>query len=134
MVFDDEFSTFPFMRKCTISPNWTDIVQPRSQSGAPENIEIRYTWFNPYIEEYTRENPSHVTRVAPQNNKNTFTLSQSVPHVQEIPVSKGASVSEVHGNTYSNEILNTSDLPKVSFDQQSYNTPSGMTSHEVEKG
>ena len=30
VVFDDEFSTIPFMREGTISPNWTDIVQRRS--------------------------------------------------------------------------------------------------------
>ena len=37
----------------------------------------------------------HVTRVASDNNINTLTFSQSVPHLQDIPVGEGVSVSEV---------------------------------------
>ena len=43
VVFDDEFYKVPFMREGTIPPNWTDIVQRRSQSGAPDNIDFKDT-------------------------------------------------------------------------------------------
>ena len=43
VVFDEEFSTFPFMREGTITPNWTDIVHRSSQIGAAENIDLKYT-------------------------------------------------------------------------------------------
>ena len=46
VVFDDEFSTVLFMGEGTIPPNWTDLVQHRSQHGAPDNIDLKYTWFN----------------------------------------------------------------------------------------
>ena len=49
VVFDDEFYTFPFMREGTISPNWAYLVQCISQSGAPENIDLKDTRFTPYI-------------------------------------------------------------------------------------
>ena len=95
MVFDDEFSIAPFMREFTIPPNWTDIVQHRSQSVAPDNIGLKDTWFTSYIEEYPRKTPSHKPRVSPKNNRNTFTSSQYILHVQESPSMQGVSVSEV---------------------------------------
>ena len=45
VVFDNEFSTVTFIREGTISPNWTYLVQCSSQSGAPKNIDLRYTFF-----------------------------------------------------------------------------------------
>ena len=36
-----------------------------------------------------------MTRVVSDNNRNTLTPSQSVPHIQDIPVGEGVSVSEV---------------------------------------
>ena len=38
MVFDDEYSTVPFMREGKPPPNWIDIVQCISKSVAQENI------------------------------------------------------------------------------------------------
>ena len=51
VVFDDEFSTVPFIREVTITPNWTDLVKCISQSGAPGNIEPKDTWLTPDLEE-----------------------------------------------------------------------------------
>ena len=50
VVFDDEISTVLFMREITISPNWKDLVQCSSQSGAPDNIDLKDSWFTPYLE------------------------------------------------------------------------------------
>ena len=47
VVFDDYFSTVPSIREGTIQPNYTDLVQHSSQSGAPDNIDLRGTWFAP---------------------------------------------------------------------------------------
>ena len=81
VVFDDKFSTVPFMREATIPPNWTNLVH-RSQSGAPYNIDLKDTWFIPDIEEVPSKNPTHVMIVAPENNRNMVMLSQSVQQVQ----------------------------------------------------
>ena len=48
-----------------------------------------------HIEEHTRENLSYEPSVDPDNNNNTLTLLQYVPHVQEILAIKGEPVSEV---------------------------------------
>ena len=113
MVFDDEFSTVPFIREVTIPPNWSDLVQCRSQSGAQENIELKDTWFTTYIDEDHTETPTHVPRVTPK-----------------IPVSEGASVSEVIKYSVSYGVQKTSNLPKVCFSLQSSNVPRGITSCE----
>ena len=81
MVFYDEFSTVTFMREGTIPPNGIDFVQRISQIGAPDHIDLRDTWFTTYLDEYTRKTPTQVLRVAPENNRNMITLSQSVQKV-----------------------------------------------------
>ena len=80
----------------TIPPNWTDLVQCSSQSGAPHNIDLKDTFFTPDLEEDSRETPIHMPRVALENNNNTLMSLQSQPHAQEILTSKGLSVSEVN--------------------------------------
>ena len=90
MVFDDEFSTVPFMREDTILPNWTDLVYHISQIGAPYNIDLEDTWFTPYIEEYPSKTSTHVPRVAKENNRNITTSSQSIKQVQVSPIIKKA--------------------------------------------
>ena len=97
------------MREGRIPPIWTDIVQRISQSGAQENIDLKDTWFTTDIEEDPIENPTHIPRVTP-----------------EIPVSKGASVSEVIKHPASKGVQNTSNLPKVCFSQQSSNVTISM--------
>ena len=50
VVFDDKFSTVPFIREVIITPNWTDLVERSSQSSALDNIDLMDTWLAPYIE------------------------------------------------------------------------------------
>ena len=65
VVFDDELSTVSFMREGTIPQSSINLVQRRLQSGSPEYIDLKYTWFNKFIEENTRESISHNLSVAP---------------------------------------------------------------------
>ena len=71
VVFDDEFSTYPFMG------------------------EEKYTWFTLDLEEYPIKTPTHVLIFVSENNKIIITPSQPVKQVHESPVSKGASFYEV---------------------------------------
>ena len=105
-------------------------MQHSSQSGAPENIDLRNTWFDPYFKKYPSETPNHLTRVATENNRNMITSFQSVKKVPEILLSEGASVSEVIEFAFSEGVENKSNLPKICFAQQSSSMPSGMTSCE----
>ena len=49
VVFDYKFSIVSLMRESTIPPNWTDIAHCGSLSGAPDNIDLKYTWFTLYL-------------------------------------------------------------------------------------
>ena len=89
MVFDDDFSTVIFMREVTIPPNWTDIGKSSSQRYSQKDIDLKDTWFNTYLEENPREYPSHEPIVTPYDANNTLTLSQYIPHIQEIPAREG---------------------------------------------
>ena len=48
-------------------------MQQISHSGPPDNIDLNDTWFTPDIKEYTRKTPTHVQRVAQENNRNMIT-------------------------------------------------------------
>ena len=74
------------MKEWEITPNLTDLVQCRSQSGAPDNIYLNETWFTTDLEKYPSKNPTHMPRVAPENNINTITSSHHVQQVQESPI------------------------------------------------
>ena len=115
MVFADEFSTVPSMRKGTIPPNLTDLVQLRSQSTAPDNIYLKNTWFTPYLEEDTSENLSHKPNIATNTNKNMLMPSQVVPHVQGITAREGSPISEVIKCPSFEGVQNTSNLNNSSF-------------------
>ena len=51
VVFNDEFSTVPFMREGTKPPIWIDLVQRISKSVSTENIDPKDTWFTPDLGE-----------------------------------------------------------------------------------
>ena len=67
LVFDVDFPTVPFMGEVTIPQNWIDIVQRSSQSGAPDNIDLKDTWFTPDCDQDPRETPSHKMIFTPYN-------------------------------------------------------------------
>ena len=45
VVFDDTFSTVPFMREGTIPPNWAELVRNSTEIATDENFDIAKTWF-----------------------------------------------------------------------------------------
>ena len=116
VFFNDEFSTVPFMKEGTIPPNWKDLVQRISQSCAQNDIDRKDTWFNLDLEEDNIKTPTYVPRVT-----------------SEIPVSKGALVSEVIKHSFRGNSKHIK-FTKSFFAQQSSNMPSGMPYSEGEKG
>ena len=98
VLFDDEFSTVPFIRKGTIYPDWTDLVHHISQSGAPENMHIKDNWFTPDLEEDPIKTSRHkVSVVTTTDNKNNM-LASYTPKicVHEDIGSEGPCASDSH--------------------------------------
>ena len=76
-------------------------MQRSSQRGTPQNIELKDTRLTPDLDEYPIETPNYDPIATPENNDNTLTLPQSVPHAQESTAIEGVCVSEVIKNPYS---------------------------------
>ena len=55
VFFDDELSTVQFRREVTITHNLMDLVKCISQIFAPDNIDLKETWFDPDLEEDPRK-------------------------------------------------------------------------------
>ena len=109
-MFDDEFSTVSLISEGIIPPNWKDLVQHISQSGATYNIDLKDNWFTLDLEEDYSKTSTHVPRIKPENNRNTITPSQPVKQVQKSPVREGLSVSEVIKRPVYEGFHNTSKL------------------------
>ena len=85
------------------------------QSDAPENVDLKDTWFTPYLEEDISKTPGHDPRFAPENNNQMIASPQSKQNIQEIPTIKGEPASEVQEYPASEGVINISTLKKVSF-------------------
>ena len=49
LVFDDEFSTIPFMRDGAVPPHWSELVKHSAELVTDEAFNIATTWANSYI-------------------------------------------------------------------------------------
>jgi len=46
VVFDDEFSTVPYMEAGTVPPNWSDLVKYSTERATPEDFDLAETWLS----------------------------------------------------------------------------------------
>ena len=53
LVFDDEFSTVPFMRDGEVPPHWSELVQHSAELVTNEEFDLATTWANSYIDNDT---------------------------------------------------------------------------------
>jgi hypothetical protein len=49
IVFDDEFTTVPFMRNGEIPPHWSDLVKCSVELTTDEDFDLAMSWANSYI-------------------------------------------------------------------------------------
>ncbi len=47
VVFDDLFTTIPFMEKSEVPPNWADLVERSQEHVTDEHYELAKTWLFP---------------------------------------------------------------------------------------
>ena len=46
VVFDDGFTTVPYMESGTLPPNWEDIVEHSYETATAEDIELADSWLS----------------------------------------------------------------------------------------
>ena len=55
VVFDDDFSTVPHLRKGTVPPNWEKLVVNSREKSTKEFYDLTKTWFSPTADESAGE-------------------------------------------------------------------------------
>ena len=55
VVFDDDFTTVPHLRKGTVPPNWSKLVEGSREKTTSEFFDLTKTWFNPVNDETAGE-------------------------------------------------------------------------------
>ena len=46
VVFKDDFSTVPYMKACTLPPNWEDLVKLSPEIATTRDVSLADTWLN----------------------------------------------------------------------------------------
>ena len=49
VVFDDEFTTVPYLRSGTIPPEWTQLCKQSMPFATESDFDLATTWANEYI-------------------------------------------------------------------------------------
>ena len=49
LVFDDEFSTVPYMKNGEVPPHWKDLVEHSAEIVSDEEFDLATTWANEYL-------------------------------------------------------------------------------------
>ena len=55
VVFDDDFTTVPHLRKGTVPPNWEKLVTGSREKSTTEHYDLTKTWFEPSSDETANE-------------------------------------------------------------------------------
>ena len=84
VVFDDEFTTVPHLRKGTVPKNWADLVENTRERTTEEFYDLSKTWFEPVVDP-TAEDNEHIVTV----DSRTGTPSVGSDHTAVTPRSSG---------------------------------------------
>ena len=96
VVFDDTFSTVPFMREGTIPPNWAELVRNSTEIATDENFDIAKTWFEGSVDP-SEISPSDVPLVSQES---TFTPgNEGAPSINEGAISANEGELQPIGNS-----------------------------------
>ena len=49
MVFDDDFTTVPYMSSVTVPPNWAELVKLSTECSTYENYNLSDNWSNEWL-------------------------------------------------------------------------------------
>ena len=55
VVFDDDFTTVPYMEAGTLPPNWENLIQHSCETATAEDIELADTWLSAVAKEGANE-------------------------------------------------------------------------------
>ena len=88
VVFDDHYTTVPFMEKNEVPPHWAELVENSREKVTEENYELAQTWLFPDADPGDISMPERNQNVSgnfiglPSNSK---TISHNVPQTNSQP-------------------------------------------------
>jgi hypothetical protein len=106
IVFDDEFSTVPFMNNGEVPPHWSDLVKCSIELATDEEFNLATSWANDYI----NDNPVSVDE---EGNSGASILLNGQAPIQPLVSEEGAqsrTSEEVTQPLVSEEALDTQSL------------------------
>jgi len=129
VVFDDHFTTVPFMEKNEVPPHWSKLIENSSEKVTEEHYELAKTWLFPDPEPGDISMPERNQTVS--NNENfsdrmtDHNLSQNSPSTEiQPPIQVGFSISDATGISPQNgDYIQRPLLPIISQDQDSFSAP-----------
>ena len=96
VVFDDDFSTVPYMEAGTIPPNWKELVQYSSERATAEDVALADTWLNSSsqnVDGKDRMNDPFAIVTDHHNRRKTETTVTTPPKPNQTTASEGDSSS-----------------------------------------
>jgi len=123
VVFDDHFTTVPFMEKNEVPPHWAKLIENSREKVTEEHYELAKTWLFPDPELGDISMPERNQKVSNNPNENCETtdhnFSQNSPSTEiQPPIQVGFSISDASNNTQ------RPLLPLVSSSRNGEMTPS----------
>ena len=100
VVFDDDFTTVPHLRKGTVPPNWIKLIIGSQEKSTDEVFDLTKTWFQPTNDESADE----IFSSRPTVNQGADQISSPVTQVSNgynLPTTAQAS----EGDSYTNSLL-----------------------------
>ncbi|KAL7462696.1 hypothetical protein ACHAXS_003067 [Conticribra weissflogii] len=110
VVFDDEFTTVPYLRKGTVPPNWADLVMNSAERTTTELYDLTKTWFEAHSDETADE-----IILSPKSSAPSLTSvgAHASPNKGDLPLSTKDAISFEHEGNVS------SHLPIITQSQDS---------------
>jgi hypothetical protein len=94
VVFDDTFSTVPFMREGTVPSHWAELVRNSSEVATDESFDIAKTWFEGEFDPMdVAPNDISLTPLQPVDNNDESATKPALPNNSATlpPVNEGDS-------------------------------------------
>jgi hypothetical protein len=112
MVFDDQFTTVPFMEENKVPPNWAQLVKNSTEKVTKELYELAKMWLFP--------DPELGDILMHERNPANHTKSDKTPSEQETFTHSNVSSSMLPTGTQSPSCIDPSSSTASGISQQDY--------------
>jgi hypothetical protein len=122
VVFDDHFTTVPFMEKNEVPPHWAKLIENSREKVTEEHYELAKTWLFPDPEpgdismpERNQKVSNNPNEIFPDCKTTDLNFSQNLPSTEiQPPIQVGFSISDARGISQNGDYIQRPLLPPVS--------------------